>query len=234
MQIFFSTEIKGNICRLDKKESRHCLRVLRLSAGSSVKVVDGNGNLIEGYISGPDPASCEITVTNIINNFESRSYRLHMAISPLKNSERFEWFIEKGVEIGIDEITPLICRNTEKPAIKTERINNIIISAMKQSIKAYKPLLNTATTFSDFISSDNPGVKMIATCNKNVARSDIGSVYTRGQEAVILIGPEGDFSDEEMELAAGIGYKPVHLGPSRLRTETAAIAACHSIYFMNL
>jgi 16S rRNA (uracil1498-N3)-methyltransferase len=233
MQIFYSTEIKGNICRLDKAESRHCLRVLRLAAGSRIKVVDGSGNLYEGFISNPDLLGCEITVTDVIRNFEQRKYRLHIAISPLKNAERFEWFIEKCVEIGIDEITPLICRNTEKPGIKPDRINNIIVSAMKQSIKAYRPKLNKSVDFSDFIIFTLPGLKMISTCLNSIDKSKIDQIYTRGQDATILIGPEGDFTEDEVDEAILGGYKPVHLGTSRLRTETAGIAACHSIYFIN-
>ena len=233
MQIFYSTDITDNICRLDRNESKHCIKVLRLGTGSRVKIVDGQGNLYEGLISNPDAQGCQITVTNIIHNFESKDYKLHIAISPLKNSERFEWFIEKSVEIGIDEFTPLICRNTEKPGIRLNRINNLITSAMKQSLKAFRPLLHDPMQFSDFISSTQSGIRMISTCGDTIRRSKIDAVYARNQDAVILIGPEGDFSQEEVDLAVSKGYKPVHLGRSRLRTETAGIAACHSVYFIN-
>ena len=139
----------------------------------------------------------------------------------------------KSVEIGIDQITPLICRNTEKPGIKRERINSLIISSMKQSLKAGMSILNEPCSFGEFINSEQRGKLMIAHCGSNILRKGIGEVYKKGESAVILIGPEGDFSDDEVEAASGKGYIPVHLGPSRLRTETAGIAACHSVYFIN-
>jgi len=233
MQIFYAPGINGNIHVLDERESGHCIRVLRLKNGSRVRLVDGTGSLFEGYVSDPDPRSCVITITSVSRDFEKRNYRLHIAISPIKNHDRLEWFIEKSVEIGIDEITPLICRNTEKPGIKSDRLNNIIISAMKQSIKALRPVLNEAVSFSGFQKLDIGGIRMIGHCNLNEMRNGIAGVYRKGEDAVILIGPEGDFTEEEISEAVGNGYKPVHLGPSRLRTETAGIAACHSIYFIN-
>ncbi|MFZ0282557.1 MAG: 16S rRNA (uracil(1498)-N(3))-methyltransferase [Bacteroidales bacterium] len=232
MQIFYAPEVKGSGCVLDPIESGHCVRVLRMKKGSSVTLVDGKGNLYEGFISDPNPHGCEITITETKKDFEKRDYRLHIAISPLKNYDRFEWFVEKSVEIGIDEITPILCRNTEKPGIKADRINNIIISAMKQSVKAFRPVLNQMVTFEEFQDLDLPGNRMIAHCRKS-ERSRIDRVYRKGEDAVILIGPEGDFTEEEVARAVNNGYKPVHLGMSRLRTETAGICACHSIYFIN-
>jgi 16S rRNA (uracil1498-N3)-methyltransferase len=158
---------------------------------------------------------------------------VHIAISPLKNPERFEWLIEKIVEIGVDEITPVICRNTEKPGIKSVRINNIIISAMKQSLKAFKPVLNEPCSFRDFICTDPLGIRMIAHCNDSIARDRLSDVYLKNENAVIMIGPEGDFDTEEINSAIGKGFRSIHLGQSRLRTETAGVAACHSIYFIN-
>jgi 16S rRNA (uracil1498-N3)-methyltransferase len=233
MQIFYAPDIKGDNYILDKKESRHSVRVLRMKKGTAVKLIDGQGNLYEGIITDPDPAGCEVKVLNAIRDFEKRNYKLHIAISPLKNPERFEWFVEKSVEIGIDEITPLICRNTEKPGIKEERIRNLIIAAMKQSLKARICIMNSPCLFREFINKGNRGVLMIAHCNKKLNRSGIGEVYHKGENPVIMIGPEGDFSEDEIEEALAKGYLPVHMGPSRLRTETAGIAACHSIYFIN-
>lgn len=233
MQIFYSPDIRNNKCALDETESRHCLKVLRLSKGSMINVVDGKGNFYEGIISNPDLRECEVTITGVTHDFGKRDYRLHIGISPLKNPERFEWFIEKSVEIGIDEITPLICRNTEKTGIKAGRINNIIISAMKQSVKALKPVFHEPVSFDSFLKQDLQGIKMIASCNTDVKRSGIAGACGRNDDAVILIGPEGDFSDEEVSAAIENGYIPVHLGKSRLRTETAGIAACHSVYFIN-
>jgi 16S rRNA (uracil1498-N3)-methyltransferase len=233
MQIFYSPDINGNIHTLDEHESKHIVRVLRMVKGTGVKLIDGSGNLYEGIIDDPDQKKCTIEITGIIKDFEKRNYRLHIAISPLKNTERFEWFIEKSVEIGVDEITPLICRNTEKSGIKSERINNLIISAMKQSLKATKTILNPPCSFNEFTIRDHDEVKMIAHCNDSFIRSKISEVYSKNQTALILIGPEGDFSMDEIKNASGNGFTQVHLGNSRLRTETAGIAACHSVYFIN-
>lgn len=233
MQIFYTPSINGNVIFLGEDESKHCIRVMRMTKGSMVNLVDGKGNLYKGIISKPDARGCEITVTEVFSDFEKRNYSLHIAISPVKNNDRFEWFIEKCVEIGIDFITPLICRNTEKTSVKTERINNIIISAMKQSVKAFKPLLNAPVTFTEFVKQEIHGTGLIAHCNQEIKRYSIDQVCRKGEDTTIMIGPEGDFSEEEIRMAIGNGYKPVHLGKSRLRTETAGIAACHSVYFIN-
>lgn len=233
MEIFYAPDIAGDSYVLDEKESKHIIRVLRMVKDQEVRLIDGKGNLYNGIIIDPDQKKCIIRITGSINNFEKRNYRLHIAISPLKNPERFEWFIEKSVEIGIDEITPLICRNTEKKGIKTERINNLIISAMKQSLKATKPVLNEPCNFGEFISGYKIGIRMIAHCDKKQIRQSISEIYSKKENAIILIGPEGDFTPEEIGNAIETNFIPVHLGSSRLRTETAGIAACHSIYFIN-
>jgi 16S rRNA (uracil1498-N3)-methyltransferase len=233
MQIFYAPEIDGNSYILDEKESKHCIRVLRMTKGTAVRLIDGKGNLYEGVISNPDQKKCLINITAIISDFEKRNYNLHIAISPLKNAERFEWFVEKSVEIGIDEITPVICKNTEKLKIKTERINNIIVSAMKQSIKASRTKINETLSFEDFVRKDYPGEKLIAHCGSEGERLKIDRVYSKGDEVTIIIGPEGDFSESEIVMAMTSGFRQIHLGKSRLRTETAGIAACHSIYFIN-
>ncbi len=233
MQIFYAPDIAGKTYELDENESKHIIRVLRMTKGSAVRLIDGKGNLFEGIISDPDQKKCRIDITGITENFEKRNYKLHIAISPLKNPDRFEWFIEKSVEIGIDEITPVICKNTEKPGIKTERLNNLIISAMKQSLKATRTILNEPVSFKDFITSDRDGIRMIAHCDHSADRNKISDIYSKNENAIILIGPEGDFSNEEVGMAVSMKFHQVHLGPSRLRTETAGIAACHSIYFIN-
>ena len=233
MQIFYAPDITGNDFTLDEKESGHCIRVLRMKRGTPVRVIDGKGNLYEAVIVNPDPRKCSLSITGVTREFEKRNYRLHIAISPLKNYERFEWFIEKSVEIGIDEITPLICSNTEKPGIKRERINNLIISAMKQSLKASLTILNEPCTFHDFIRNTHFGTRMIAHCNSEFPKKKIGEVYSKGNDALLLIGPEGDFSGDEIKAAGEHGFHAVHLGKSRLRSETAGIAACYSIYYIN-
>jgi 16S rRNA (uracil1498-N3)-methyltransferase len=233
MQIFYAPGIAGNSYILDEKESKHCIRVLRMGKGTAVRLIDGKGNLFEGIISDPDPKQCKVEVTAVTSDFEKRPWRLHIAISPLKNPERFEWFVEKSVEIGIDEITPLICKNTEKQTIKTERISNIVISAMKQSLKADLPVVNPVTSFMDFIAYDLKGKKLIAHCSDSPGKTSVGQIVSRGEDVIFLIGPEGDFCTDEIKSASEHGFFEVHLGNSRLRTETAGIAACHSIYFLN-
>jgi 16S rRNA (uracil1498-N3)-methyltransferase len=234
MQLFYASTVTDNVLILDEKESAHCTRVLRMKKGAIVRATDGRGNLFEGILYKADPVRCEIKVTNIIHDYEKRNYRLHIAISPLKNPERFDWFVEKCVEIGIDEITPVICRHTEKQSIKHERIRNIILSAMKQSVKTFKTELNPACSFDQFISEESQDKKMIAHCSRITGREKISDTYTRGENVRIIIGPEGDFSEEEITVASGKGFIPVHLGTSRLRSETAGIAACHTFYMLNL
>lgn len=233
MQVFYAPHISGDTHILDEKESRHIIRVLRMKKGTSVRLIDGKGKLYEGIITGTDQRKCVIKIVSVTENFEKRNYRLHIAISPLKNTERFEWFVEKSVEIGIDEITPLVCRNTEKPGIKADRNRNIIISAMKQSLKTRETILNEPCLFGDFLKRNTEGIVMLAHCSDNVDRKGIAEVYKKGEPAVIMIGPEGDFSIEETDMAVKKGIIPVHLGNSRLRTETAGVAACHSVYFIN-
>lgn len=233
MQVFYAPGITGNTYDLDENESRHIIKVLRMKKGTSVRLIDGKGNLYEGIIENPDNKKCVIAITGMTADFETRNYRLHIAISPLKNTDRFEWFVEKSVEIGVDEITPLICRNTEKPGLRPERINNVIISAMKQSLKSTRTILNEPATFHDLINAPGEKIRMIAHCNESLERIKISEACSKGDDVLIMIGPEGDFSEEEIRSALGKGLKSVHLGRSRLRTETAGVSACHSVYFIN-
>ena len=233
MQVYYAPDLSSGLYTLDERESKHIVRVLRMTKGTRVKLIDGTGNLYEGLIENPDPKSCSVVIESVIREFEKRDYALQMAASPLKNQDRFEWMIEKAVEIGVEIITPVICRNTEKPFIKPERINNLIISAMKQSLKAYRPVLRDPVTLRDFVAENNSSTLMIAHCNSKIPRRSIHEVYRKGSDAVILIGPEGDFTEEEIDIAGKYGYRSVHLGKSRLRSETAAVAACHSVYFIN-
>lgn len=235
MQIFYAPDINADndTYLLDENESKHMVRVMRMKENTPVKLIDGKGNLYEGIIMKADSKRCLIKLCSIINNFDKRDYKVHIAISPLKNPDRFEWFVEKTVEIGIDEITPLICKNTEKTTVKSERIQNIIVAAMKQSLKATKTILHEPCTFNDFIIEPHKGRLMIAHCMNNEQRFNIDSIYSRNEDCTILIGPEGDFSDDEIQAATQRGFAPIHLGNSRLRTETAGIAACLSVYYIN-
>ncbi|MGA1976768.1 MAG: RsmE family RNA methyltransferase [Bacteroidales bacterium] len=234
MQIFFAPDIAGDLYELGEKESRHAVKALRMVSGEAIKLIDGRGNLYEGVVLRADPKACRISITSVTPDFEKRGYNLHIAISPLKNPERLEWFVEKSVELGIDEITPLICHNSEKKSIREERLRSIIISAMKQSLKARATVLHKACSFAGFIHESRSGKLMIAHCNAEPGKKGIEEVYGKGENAVILIGPEGDFTAEEVSNSVLSGYTPVHLGQSRLRTETAGVAACHSVYFINL
>jgi len=233
MQIFYAPGIEGSSYKFDSTESKHIVRVLRMRRGDRVRIIDGKGNLYEGLISNPDSEACGIEITFTIKKKKKRPYSLHLAVSPLKNPERFEWMVEKCVEIGVDEITPLICRNSEKKSIKRERLQNIIISAMKQSLKANLTKLNEPRDFMEFISSEESEYKLIAHCNREIGRTGIAGIYKKGGDVTILIGPEGDFTHYEISSAATAGFTSIHLGDSRLRSETAGISACHSVYLLN-
>lgn len=232
MHLFYSPDINDNIYTLSEEESKHCIRVLRLKIGDSIHLTDGKGNLFETRIKNDHPKKCELLVIDIQKNLGKRDYILHMAVAPTKNINRFEWFLEKATEIGIDEFTPLICERSERKEVKRERLNKVITAAMKQSLKAYHPMLNEAIKFKDFIKQDFQGEKFIAYCNEN-HMDQLKSIYQKGKNALLLIGPEGDFSPREIELAMEAGFKPVSLGSSRLRTETAALVACHTVNLLN-
>lgn len=233
MQVFYAPDITADTYELNENESRHLIRVLRKTKGTAVQLIDGRGNLYQGIIETADQKKCIIVIINKIIDFEKRNYRLHIAISPLKNTERFEWFLEKSVELGVDQITPVICRNTEKQGFKAERLNNIIISAMKQSLKATGTILNSPCPFNQLIAAETQSKGLIAHCNESFDRKKISDVCSPNENVLILIGPEGDFSEEEIKTAISKDFISVHLGGSRLRTETAGIAACHSVYFIN-
>lgn len=228
MQIFYAPNIDGSIYTLNEEESKHCIRVLRLTKGDSITLVDGNGNLFETIIENPDVKKCQVKVIETYSEFEKRSFYLHIAIAPTKNIERFEWFLEKATEIGIDEITPILCEHSERKVINPERLEKIIISAMKQSIKAYLPKLNPLTTLSDFIASTGQNQTFIAHCQtKNLPH--LKNMISGSSSYTVLIGPEGDFSPNEITQSTTKGIKEVSLGSSRLRTETAGIVACNVV-----
>ena len=208
------------------------MRVLRLQAGDELEVVDGAGGYYFAVVTNPHPKHCEFQIKETITEYGKRDYRLHIAIAPTKNIERLEWFIEKCTEIGVDEITPILCRFSERKIIKPERLEKIIVSAAKQSLKAYFPILNPMCSFRDFIQQTTVSQKFIAHCYEE-DKQLLQRVYQKSFDAVILIGPEGDFSPEEVQAAIQHQFHPVSLGSSRLRTETAGIAACHTVALMN-
>jgi len=234
MQIFYTSDIKGDNALFGRDESLHCVRVLRMRRGETIYFTDGIGNLYEGVIKDDDHNAVRVSITAIKPQAGKRNYRLHIAVSPLKNEDRFEWFIEKAVEVGIDEITPLICARTEKKRFRKERLEGLILSAMKQSVKTYLPVLNEPVPFKDFISGISGSHKLIACCGEAYERHPITEEVQGKRDIMIMIGPEGDFSPEETGLAVMEGCIPVHLGTSRLRTETAGVAACCSVYLANI
>ncbi|MBN1927910.1 MAG: 16S rRNA (uracil(1498)-N(3))-methyltransferase [Prolixibacteraceae bacterium] len=225
MNIFFAPDITGRKCVLDEIESKHCTRVLRLTTGENINLIDGKGGLYTGIIADSNPKKCLIEITGHIPDFEKKNYRLHVAIAPTKNIDRFEWFIEKAVEIGVDEITPLICEHSERRILNPDRLEKIIISAMKQSLKAYKPVLNNLINFDAFCRKTVQGEKFIAHCEDG-PKFFFGKEIIPCSEYVVLIGPEGDFSANEIEQAKASGCLEISLGNSRLRTETAGVVAC--------
>lgn len=227
MTLFYCPDI-SNATILPEDESMHAVKVLRLQTGDSIIVIDGQGGYYEAEITIPHHKRCEFRITNATYNFGKRNYRLHIAIAPTKNIERIEWFIEKATEIGIDEITPLLCRFSERKNVKDERLEKIIVSASKQSKKAYFPTLNSLTSFEQFIKTTKAENCYIAHCYEQDKKQL--STEVKGQKDIlILIGPEGDFSKEEVEAAIAAGFTPVTLGESRLRTETAGVVACTTV-----
>ncbi|MBP7507653.1 MAG: 16S rRNA (uracil(1498)-N(3))-methyltransferase [Prolixibacteraceae bacterium] len=225
MNIFYTPDISGSSYTLDETESKHCIRVLRFSKGDKLILVDGIGNKFEARIFDPNPKKCSVEIISKTTEFEKRIYFLHVAIAPTKNIDRFEWFVEKATEIGIDEITPLLCEHSERKQINIERIEKVIVSAMKQSLKAYKPVLNNLTNFGAFCRMENQGLKFVAHCDEG-NKHHLFDLVKPSERVTILIGPEGDFSAAEIEAAVNFGFKEVSLGNSRLRTETAGIVAC--------
>lgn len=232
MHIFYTPDITGNNYTLNETESKHCIRVLRLEQGSEITLVDGRGGFFTAQITDPNPKRCAVKVISSELNFGLRNFWVHVAIAPTKNIERIEWFLEKATEIGVDHITPLLCRFSERKEIKSERLEKVMVSAMKQSLKAYLPQLDPLTRFNDFISQPFEGQKFIAHCDEQ-HRDLLKKMILPNQQYLILIGPEGDFSPEEISQAIQAGFHPVSLGDSRLRTETAGVVACHTFNLLN-
>ena len=234
MQLFYCDNISEHSAIFSREESAHCIRVLKMRKGDQVSFTDGNGLICTGIIEGDDPAAVRVRVTGRTEGDDHRRYRLHIAISPLKNDDRLEWFTEKAVELGIDEITPLICTRSTREKIRRNRLEALILSAVKQSVKSFLPRLNDPVMIGDFVKSSGPAVKLIATCDESIVRVPVTETSLRASDIVIMIGPEGDFTPEEIEEARKQGFIPVHFGSSRLRTETAGVAACCSVYLANI
>ncbi|MBK5212854.1 MAG: 16S rRNA (uracil(1498)-N(3))-methyltransferase [Flavobacteriaceae bacterium] len=235
MQLFYNPTISENSKEIafDKEESRHIAKVSRMKEGDTFKITNGKGSFFSAEIISANPKGCLVKILSEETQ-PPPPYQLHLAVAPTKLNDRYEWFLEKATEIGITEITPIICDHSERKTIKPERYEKILQSAMKQSLKAYLPILNEVVPFKDFINSEktSEGLKCIAHCEETDKKS-LKSILIPNKKITILIGPEGDFSSKEIELAKQAGFIPVTLGESRLRTETAAVVACHSVAFIN-
>ena len=238
MELFFSNDIENGICRLDKDESAHCIKVLRHRCGDEIAVIDGCGTLYHCRLTSDSPKGAESMILNSEENWGGHPYTLHMAVCPTKNNDRYEWFAEKACEVGVDIITPIIGEHSERRIFKTARLEKILTSAAKQSLKAAVPTVEEPVSVKDFINSHKDSdrvLRLIAYCfeDENIPRRSIREVLEgfEGSEIIVLIGPEGDFSHSEARLALDAGFIPVHLGASRLRTETAALTAVEAAYF---
>ncbi|KAA6341427.1 Ribosomal RNA small subunit methyltransferase E [termite gut metagenome] len=229
--LFYAPDIQTK-SELSEEEAGHCIRVLRLSPGDEITLTDGKGAFYLAEIATIAGKRCTVTVKETIYKEPLWQGHLHIALAPAKNMERNEWFAEKATEIGIDELSFLDCRFSERKVIKTERLNKIVISAVKQSLKARVPILNEMTGFDKFVSRKFEGQKFIAHCKKG-EKPLLKDMVRRGEDALVLIGPEGDFSEDEIRKAEERGFISVSLGKSRLRTETAALAACHILSLTN-
>lgn len=226
MQLFYLPDLKGSQFLLPEEESKHCIKVLRMQAGDEITLIDGQGTLVTAKIVDTHPKRCIVEAVSRVEAFEKRPFKLSMAVAPTKNIDRFEWFVEKATEIGVDCFVPIITEHSERKQVNIERIERIIVSAVKQSIKAYKPSITPQQTFKEFINSNHSGELFIAHCQSKDLPL-LNKKVTPAKEVTILIGPEGDFSPQEIELALAKGFTEISLGHARLRTETAALAACH-------
>lgn len=233
MQLFYNPDIDQTTTEFsfDKEESRHIIKVLRKNIGDILKITNGKGWLFDAEIISNNIKSCSVKIIESSKQ-KQKTYSLHLAVAPTKMNDRYEWFLEKATEIGIDEITPVICDHSERKVIKKERFEKILQSAMKQSLNCYLPKLNDAIVFQNFIDNKFVGNLFIAHCGVNDKKLLKNQLKPK-QSVTILIGPEGDFSVKEIETALDNNFIPVTLGDTRLRTETAAIVACHSVAFVN-
>lgn len=232
MHVFYTPDIQTDVYTLNEEESKHCSKVLRLSISDIVFLIDGKGGLYKAEIAAVSKKNVQLKVLSKQTEHGKRNHYLHMAIAPTKNIDRLEWFLEKATEIGIDEITPIICDRSERKIIKDERLEKVITSAVKQSLTAYRPKLNAAISFAEFIKVNTVSSKLIAHCMEG-EKPYIKQLVKPHESYTILIGPEGDFSPAELASALQNNYKPVSLGNTRLRTETAALAACFEVNMIN-
>lgn len=235
MHLFYAPDVTPGTYTFPEEESKHAIRVLRLKTGDAVRLVDGKGGMYDATIIDDHQKHCTVSIIATFPETGKRSWQLHIAIAPTKSNDRTEWFVEKATEMGIDMISLIDCANSERSVAKTERLQKVAISAMKQSMKAYLPAFQEIMDLKKFIAANAgfPGEKFIAHCVNREALPHLKMLYTPQQNALILIGPEGDFTEEEVKLAVENGFKGISMGSSRLRTETAAMYACAVVNIVN-
>lgn len=232
MHRFYAPDIETSML-LPDEEAQHCVRVLRLAVGEQIEVVDGKGNLFLCEIATANNKSCAVNILEKTSIQPHWGCRITVVIAPTKNVDRLEWMVEKVTEMGVDRIIPVLCRYSERKVLKTERLRKIVVSAMKQSLKATLPQLDELTPVMDVINVPAEGRRFIAYCDREIERRIFTKEYHKGEDVLIMIGPEGDFSKEEIKAALANGFVPVSLGDSRLRTETAGVFACAAIHTIN-
>ena len=229
--IFYCPDIRTNL-QMPEAESQHCARVLRMKENDSLLITDGKGFFYRATLLQANPKSCIVSIMEELPQQKDWNFDLHIAFAPTKKLDRVEWFVEKATEIGIDALTPLKCRFSERRILKDARIEKIMVSAMKQSQKSRLPQLNEMIGFDEFIKQPFDGQKFIAHCYDSI-KTPLTTVCKQNTNTLILIGPEGDFSEQEVEKSIEQGFVPISLGESRLRTETAALVACHTVHVIN-
>lgn len=232
MHLFYTPHIDQSH-ELSEDESLHAVKVLRLTEGTPILLIDGKGGFYKAIITRAHHKRCAFEVTEHYEQPQLWKGKIHIAVAPTKNLDRMEWFLEKSTEIGLDQVSFLKCRYSERKDIKLERMQKIVLSATKQSMKSKLPVLEGMIDFKTFVTQDFPGQKFIAHCYDEQSRVLYQDAYEQGSDVVVLIGPEGDFSEQEVALAIENGFKPISLGLSRLRTETAALVACHTVHVIN-
>lgn len=233
MQLFYNPSLDNSFKQFffSAEESKHILKVLRKKEGDILHITNGKGYLFQAEILTADLRKCKAQIISTEKSIPKR-YNLHLAVAPTKMNDRYEWFLEKATEIGVDEITPIICEHSERKIVKLERMERVLQSAMKQSLQTHLPKLNPAISYTEFMNQEMSGLKFIAHCDEG-EKMELKRRVAADQDLVILIGPEGDFSKNEIDLAYTKGYVPVSLGINRLRTETAAIVACTTVSIIN-
>lgn len=229
--IFYCPDIRTNK-EMPQTESLHCAKVMRMKEGQTLYITDGKGYFYEATLLQATPKSCIVDIEREISHDKEWNFNLNIAFAPTKKMDRVEWFVEKATEIGIDAFSPLQCRYSERKNIKPVRLEKIMVSAMKQSQKSRLPLFNELQNFDQFIKQPFAGQKFIAHCY-DTPKTPLTNICEKGSDALLLIGPEGDFSEEEVAKSIEYGFKPISLGKSRLRTETAALVACHTVHLIN-